>query len=228
VPGLRTPAVILAVALLATACGSALPTSDVTSAPTATPAGEATPAPATDAPATEAPTEAPTEPPTPEPTEAPTVEPTDAPSGEPTPTTPAGGAEACTGTDDNREFFASIARAVDWSVLCGVLPKGWYVSTGRYRTGNGGWMYIGYKGPGGATMWLYQGSYCATQGGCPAVGTDLGEAALGPLGGTLHETADGYAVVVDPGSTPSWVMVTSGLDQAATLQLAAAAAEVGE
>jgi len=232
--------VALAVAVLAAACGGATPSSDATTVPTpSAQATQATDAPATGAAPTEAPTEppseAPTEPPseaptdapTEPPTETPTGEPTDEPSAGPTATAPAGGADACTGSDANREFLSSIARAVDWTVLCGVLPRRWFVGEGRYRTANGGWMYITYNGPTGAKLGFYEGSYCATQGGCPALGADLGQAALGPFDGTLHEIAGGYAVVVDPGSTPSWLMTTSGLDQPTTLQLAAAAAEVG-
>jgi hypothetical protein len=229
VPGLRAPLIALALAVLVAACGGATPSSDATTAPTpSTQATQATGAPATEVPPTEVPpTEQPTSAPTDEPTETPAVEPTEEPSAGPTATAPAGGADACTGSDANREFLSSIARAVDWPVLCGVLPKRWFVGEGRYRTANGGWMYITYNGPGGARVGLYQGAYCATQGGCPALGADLGPAALGPFDGTLHEVADGYAVVVDPGSTPSWLLTTTGLDQATTVQLAGAAVEVG-
>ena len=232
VPGFRAPAIVLAlaVALIAAACGGTAPTSDVTTAPTAavTPTPAATPSPPTDAPATDAPTEAPTGPVTEPPTEAPSVEPPGGePSAAPTATSAAGGAEACSGSDANREFLAKFARAVDWPVLCGVLPKRWFVGSGTYRTANGGWMFITYNGPNGARLGFYEGSYCEAQGDCPVLGTDLGPAPLGPLAGTLYATDDGYAVVVDPGSVPTWVMTTTGLDEATTLQLAAAAAEVG-
>jgi hypothetical protein len=116
---------------------------------------------------------------------------------------------------------------VDWPVLCGVLPRAWFVDDGKYRLANGGWMRIGYKGPGGATLWLHQGAACATNGGCDPSGDELGAAALGPLGGTLFETGDGFAILVAPGENPSWYLATTGLDQATTVQLAARLAEVG-
>lgn len=137
------------------------------------------------------------------------------------------GAAACSGNLSNREFFEGIARAVEWPVLCGVLPKGWFVSQGAYRLANGGKVIVGYKGPGGAAITLSEGAYCLTDAaGCTPSGSDLGEATLGPLGGTLYETTDGYAIVVAAGENPGWSMTTRGLTQETTVSLGAALAQV--
>jgi hypothetical protein len=138
-----------------------------------------------------------------------------------------GAAEACTGSDDNRAFFEGIARAADWTVLCGVLPGGWFVSQGSYRLANGGKLLIGYKGPGGATIALSQGAFCSSADGCVPDGSEVGAAALGPLDATLYQTADGFAIVAAPGENPSWLMTTTGLDRESAVGYAAALAEVG-
>jgi hypothetical protein len=141
-------------------------------------------------------------------------------SGEPT--RAPNGAEACSGSADNRDFFLGIAKAVEWPVLCGVLPRGWFVSQGSYRLANGGKLLVGYKGPAGAAIALSQGAFCADDDGCVPSGEDLGAVALGPLDGTLYETADGYAILAAAGENPSWLMTTKGLDRATTEKLAAA------
>ena len=138
-----------------------------------------------------------------------------------------GPATACSGSDDNREFYDGVAAAVDWTVLCAVLPKGWYVSTGSYRLANGGRMLIGYKGPGGATLRLSEGAFCLDASGCVPPGTDGDEVPLGPLTGTLVRLDDGgIAVVADRGRNPSWLLETDGLDEATARAFAAALAVV--
>ncbi len=138
------------------------------------------------------------------------------------------GAAACSGNLSNREFFEGIAKAVEWPVLCGVLPKGWFVSQGAYRLANGGKVIVSYKGPSGAAITLSEGAYCLTDAaGCTPSGSDLGEATLGPLGGTLYETTDGYAIIVAAGENPGWSMTTRGLTQETTVSLGAALAQVG-
>ncbi len=220
--------------MLAATCGGSPPASDGSAAPTAAPTTwpSLSAAPATGVvPATEPPSGTPTDSPAASPsatfTESPAASPTETPTDDPSASTPTGRAEACTGTDENRAFFDAIANAVDWPVLCGVMRKGWYLQSGRYRTGNGGWVYVEYAGPGGATLRLDEGSSCAVNGGCDTGGTDLGPAALGPLDGTLLQTGTGFAVVAAPGERPMWYLATTGLDQATTVQLAAALAEVG-
>lgn len=225
---------VLLVALLVAACGGSTPPSDAGSpAAVTTPSAPASAAPAS-APASAAPSASSTSSATPveSPAGSPSSEPvgSDVPSDAPTPSaTGAGGsADACTGTADNRAFYGHLAASVSWAVYCPVLPSGWFVSTGSYRLANGGKLEISYKGPGGATLALSEGSFCTDGTGCVPSGTDSGGAAFGAMQGTLVTTdAGGFAIVVDRGQQPSWLLVTSGVDQATTASFGAAMARVG-
>ena len=116
---------------------------------------------------------------------------------------------------------------MSWDVYCAVLPKGWTVSSGTYRLANGGKLIISYKGPAGATLTLSEGSFCTDGSGCVPSGSEAGDASFGSMGGTLVATdAGGFAIVASRGETPSWLMVTGGLDQATTTSLGAALALV--
>jgi hypothetical protein len=231
---LRLVLLIALVALLA-ACGGSAPSSaasrspeaspQVTEAPLTTeePVGSEDPATSEDPGATDEP--APTDEPvaTDEPVQSEDPVASDLPSAE-----PGEGAAACSGNASNREWFQRIARAVDWPVLCGVLPKGWFVGAGTYRLASGGKLVISYKGPGGASIVLSEGAYCLSDAtACTPAGSEVGEAALGPLGGTLYETTDGYAIVVSPGENPGWLMTTKGITREATVSLGADLAQVG-
>lgn len=152
----------------------------------------------------------------------PTVEPspTDARTAPPTPAG-AGSAAACSGDDRNQDFYASMAAAVDWTVYCPVLPDGWFVDDGRYRLAGGGWLEISYDGPGEARLSLRQGAFCTTGDGCVPGGQTLGQTAFGDRTGDLVATDDGtFAMVVDRGATPSWLLVVSGLDEAGARTIA--------
>lgn len=153
------------------------------------------------------------------------------PGATPTASTAGGVADACTASDANRAFLAKVAGAVDWAVLCAVLPGRWFMSAGSYRLAHGGKLVLGYKGPGGATLALSEGAFCTGAGaadGCVPAGTDAGDAALGPLEGTLVRLDDGgFAIVVDRGSNPSWLLEAQGLDEATTVSLGKAVVEVG-
>ena len=190
-------------ALLVAACGGSDDATPNPSAPTASASAPLGPSASTpDDPASAGPTPAPSSEPLP--TE-------DAPSDAPTEAPDPGSASACTGTDANRDFFASVAASVDWSVYCPVLPSGWFVEGGQYRLAGGGWLEIAYEGPDGQSLALRQGAPCTGEG-CPPSGTDLGEAAYGDLAGTLLDLSGGrFAVVVEPGANPSWTLVTDGL-----------------
>lgn len=224
-PNLR-PLLALALALTIAACGASTPSSEASavsepSVPasepaTGTPTETAAPAETEELPTEEVPTLEPIET---EPVES--VDPSASPDGS------AGAAATCSGNDDNRTFYGGVAVAVDWTVLCAVLPKGWYVSAGYYRLANGGRLVIGYKGPGGATLNLSEGAFCADDSGCVPAGTDGGDVPLGPMKGTLVRLDDGgFGIVVDRGLNPSWLLVTHGLDEATTLALGAAQAVV--
>ncbi len=225
-------AALILVALLVAACGSTLDSSsagptgssatgDGPSAAASTPVETASAAPGdSQAPASAVPGD-------PTASTAPTDSQTPSGSAEPAASAVPGGADACSGSDANRAFYANLARSVSWQVFCAVLPKGWFVSSGSYRLANGGKLLISYKGPGGATLSLSEGAFCSDGSGCVPAGTDTGDAAFGSLAGTLVTVdAGGFAIVAARGQTPSWLMVTQGLDQATTVSFGAALAEV--
>jgi hypothetical protein len=136
---------------------------------------------------------------------------------------PADAVEACTGTDDNRAFFAGAAENLDWPVYCPALPARWFVSTGSYSGVGEGRVTISYKGPSGATLSLHEGAFCDDGDGCVAAGTDAGDAVFGDKTGMLVVLDDGgYAIVVDRGSSPSWLAIATGIDEAAFREIAAA------
>ena len=139
-----------------------------------------------------------------------------------------GGAQACSGSDANRDFYASMAAAVDWTVYCPVLPGGWFVKDGQYRLASGGWLEITYVGPGNAGITLRQGAFCAEADGCVPAGREVGTTAFGDRTGTLIAGADGsWAVVVDRGANPSWLLVVAGLDEATARSVAEQLLTVG-
>jgi hypothetical protein len=220
-PPVRRLLALAALALVvAAACGdgtAATPSSEATDGGP-TPTAPST-APGTDAPASSEPSAVPSD--------APASEaPSDAPASEEPTATPDPAAAQCTGTDANRDFFASVASAVSWSVYCPVLPAGWFVEGGQYRLAGGGWLEIAYEGPEGESLALRQGAPCETAD-CVPSGTDLGPADYGDLAGTLLDLGNGrYAVVVDPGANPSWTLVTDGLAEADARQIAADLAAV--
>jgi hypothetical protein len=128
---------------------------------------------------------------------------------------PANAVDACTGTEDNRGFFADAAADLDWPVYCPALPTRWSVTTGNYRGQGIGQLTITYRGPGGATLSLHQGAFCDDGDGCVAAGTESGDAPFGDQSGTLVMLdGGGYALVVDRGAQPSWLAVGEGLDEA--------------
>ncbi len=159
---------------------------------------------------------------TPEPSlpAAPSVEPVATPSPssavEPSPSASAGSGAAahCSGSDDNRLFFADAAVVLNWTVYCAVLPSGWFVDTGGYRRAGGGRLEIAYRGPGGARLELREGAFCTDGSGCVPSGTESGDAPFGDQTGTLIATDDGgWAVVVDRGAAISWLAVGSGIGE---------------
>jgi hypothetical protein len=154
---------------------------------------------------------------TPAPTVAPTASPTPAetPTESPTFSPEANSVEGCTGTDDNRAFFAEAAADLDWPVYCPALPVRWSVATGSYSGQGVGRLVISYNGPGGAGLSLHQGAFCDDGDGCVAAGTDSGDAPFGDQTGTMVVLdGGGYAIVVDRGAHPSWLAVGQGLDEA--------------
>lgn len=192
----------------------ALPGSEPTpGGPDPTPAGQVTPEPRT---------------PEPQPTAAATgepVRPTPAATAAQTPPPPAGTA-ACTGTEENQAFYAAVASAVDWSVYCPSLPRGWLVQSGQYRLADGGRLQITYRGPNGSWLMLQEGAFCPA-GDCVPPGDDRGEVPFGDRSGTLVRTADGFAVSVGAGERPSWLLLVNGQTEEAVRAIAADLVRVG-
>ncbi len=232
----RALATLAIVALLLAACGGgeATPASTIVptpgpsgTAPTAEPTSDASQQPPTDEPT---PTAEPTE--TDEPTEAPTDEPTATPTDEPTatpgPTAPQGGAAACTGSDDNRVFYAGVADAVAWDVYCPVLPAGWFVETGTFSASRGGKMEISYKGPGGRRIAIREGAYCAGTSDCPPSGSDAGPASFGDRPARLLDVGDGAWLVLDEAGDLNWEARGTGMDGPTLASYTAAFARVGD
>ncbi|MEO6207550.1 MAG: hypothetical protein ABIP77_06315 [Candidatus Limnocylindrales bacterium] len=124
-----------------------------------------------------------------------------------------GTAATCSGTPENREFFAAVAAAVSWPVYCPVLSDGWFVDAGQYGLAGGAWMEVSYRGPNGARIEFREGAICGRTD-CGLDGADLGAAEFGSLVGTIHDQGgDRYEVVVDPGASPSWILLATGMSE---------------
>jgi hypothetical protein len=140
---------------------------------------------------------------------------------------PDGPAAACTGNDDNRDFYAELAEDVGWQVYCPVLPQGWFVGSGQYSGATGGRLEITYRGPGGAGLMVQEGAFCASDDGCVPAGEELGTTDFADTSGSLIATDGGYAIVVNRGAQPSWLLTISGVGEAAARQIGAGMAPVG-
>ena len=137
------------------------------------------------------------------------------PSGSPSP------AAACSGNEDNQRFYAGAAAGLRFDVYCAVLPSGWRISSGSWSGTSGGMIEVLYKGPNGATLQLSQGAVCGDDE-CPDATPNLGSASFGNLDGSLVETDDGFAVVVDGSAPTYYVATTTGLDEGETRDVAEA------
>jgi hypothetical protein len=155
----------------------------------------------------------------------------------PTPPTPSpnpgassgseGSASACSGSDGNRDFFADAAGDLAWPVYCAVLPRGWFVDTGEYRLGNGGYLTITYEGPGGALFEIRQGAVCQATDDCEPGGAVIGEASFADRTGTLVDLGAGdLAVIVDPGAALTWLATGTALEESLFRAIAADLVEV--
>ena len=134
----------------------------------------------------------------------------------------------CTGTDENRDFFADSAQSVEWTVYCAVLPDGWVVDTGSYRLANGGKLEIAYRNRTGSRLELHEGAFCTDGSGCLPAGSEAGETRFGERTGTLIAAGDGsWAVSVDGGEAISWLAVGRGMDETAFRSAAAGLIVVG-
>ena len=100
--------------------------------------------------------------------------------------------------------------------------------TGRYRLASGGRLEISYRGPGGATFTLREGAFCGDPDGCVPSGPEAGPAAFGALDGTMIAADDGsWAIVVDAGANPSWLLVAEVASEEAARDLGTSLVAVG-
>ena len=140
-----------------------------------------------------------------------------------------GSADACSGTAENRDFYAALAASVAWDVYCATLPQGWFVESGSYRLSNGGQLSITYKGPGGARLAVREGGYCAGHPDCIPAGTDAGAARFGDRDARLLDIGNGsWLVVVVPTADVGWQAVGTGMDGTALGAYTAAFARVDQ
>jgi hypothetical protein len=125
-----------------------------------------------------------------------------------------GPAAACAGTDANRAFYVTVADHVTWDVYCPVLPKGWIVDAGTYRTSSGGWLKIVYKASGGRRFELREGAFCSDPATCAPTGVEIASGPFGDREATAVAVEDGgFAMSVDSGQKISWVAIGKGIDE---------------
>lgn len=217
---------LLLVPVLLAACGSTGPTSQATSGPPAASQGSSAPSGQASPPAGST---SPGESTTPGESAAPAESPTPSESASAAPSASPGAADACTvANDSNRQVFVAVAAGVDWPVLCAVLPSGWTFQGFHYSLRSGGSINppVHYT-KGSRTLDLYEGAFCTTADGCVPPGTETTDAALGPLTGTFVRLDDGgFAIVVDRGASPSWLLVAHGIGGAKTRAFGEAVVEV--
>ena len=182
---------------------------------------------------TPSPTAVPTPAPTAVPVATPIEVPTDSPSPteSPTATTPvvhAMPASFCTGTANNKAFWAEVAGKVSWDVYCPVFPAGWFVKTGNYETGAGGKVTMTYKGPSGAIVELDEGNFCFGAADiCGPSATTVGPVFLADLPATLVTLrGGGNAIYVAPGTTHAYLLSGTGISQQTLLSFAATLSKV--
>jgi hypothetical protein len=149
-----------------------------------------------------------------------------APSESPSPGS--GSAAACSGTDNNRDFYADAAHALGFSVYCAVLPRGWFVDQGDYQLKSGGQLHITYKGPSGASLELIERGPCGEGDDCIPSGTEEGDRSFGDLPATLVKLDDGGLMIAAENVTDGrWWIIGRGVDEVTLTQIAADLTLVG-
>jgi hypothetical protein len=149
---------------------------------------------------------------------------TTAPTGAPTAVAtaaPTSRAAACTGSADNKAFFADAARDLSFDVYCAVAPSGWSLSSASYILPNGGYLNVEYHN-GSAAFTLREGAWCPPDKACIAHGPAVGAASFDGLAGTLCLNTGTYTLEVGTWANQRYLMVASGLTQAQVTSLAAA------
>jgi hypothetical protein len=75
---------------------------------------------------------------------------------------------------------------------------------------------------------LQEGSYCTAGADCVPPGEEIGAAAFGDREGTLVRIDGGWAVAVDRGQQPSWLLMVTGVDEARARTIAGDLLRVGD
>jgi hypothetical protein len=216
----------LATLLVAALVGACVGGSSATEAPSAT--GSAEPSPVvpieTVSPASGSPAPLPSDPAE---SEAPSDSPGAESSGSPPPSDEPGSADACSGTDNNRDFYADAAHALAFDVYCPVLPRGWFVDEGEYQLRGGGLLQISYKGPAGAVLDLLERGPCQAGDDCLPAGTQEGTAMFGNRSAELVAKEDGSLMVVAEAPDGQWWISGTRVDEASLTEIAADLVLVG-
>jgi hypothetical protein len=223
--GRTGPAVIvLAAAFLFGACSAETAAPSASEPPALTPIPVVTPA-AT--PSDSAGSQPPSDDPNATPSDDPNATPGD-PYASPSPTP--GAAAACSGTEGNRAFYVNVADHVQWNVYCAVLPKGWIVEAGSFRTtSSGGWMKIAYKASGSRHFELREGAFCTDPATCVPTGTELAPGSFGDRQATILQVEDGgFAALVNRGEKLQFAAIGKGMDEATFRAYAGALILVGD
>jgi hypothetical protein len=216
----------LATLLVAGLVGACAGGTSATDTPSATDSAEPSPALPieTAPPASESAAPLPTDPVESEsPSEAPGAE----SSGSPPPSDEPGSADACSGTDNNRDFYADAAHDLAFDVYCPVLPRGWFVDEGEYQLRGGGILQISYKGPGGAALDLLERGPCQAGDDCMPAGTQEGSAMFGNRSAELVAKDDGSLMVVAEAPDGQWWITGTRVDEASLTEIAADLVLVG-
>jgi hypothetical protein len=140
------------------------------------------------------------------------------------PTASPGTAAACSGNDNNRDFFDDAAADMSWPVYCAVLPDGWFLEDGSYRLANLGHHEATYRGPGGVQVAIVQGNLCDGEDAdaCTPRDAVIGPSAFGDRDGELARLGNGLVLDVDRGTTPTWRATGTGLTEEAFRAICAA------
>jgi hypothetical protein len=218
-PSLTLFAGALVVAFAGAACsGSAQPTPTAVVTPTLTAGETVVPTPVLTAEPTATVTAAPSASPSMSASAAPSPSPSHTASARPT-----SPPSVCTGWSGNQAFFPAAARKMGFPVYCVRMGKGWSLSSADYEMPQTGrWLKLTYRGPGGATVSLFQGAFCLTSpAACSPNKTILATGSFASLSGDLDLTVSGFAIYVNPGTKTAYQITCTGLSQLAFQNIAA-------
>jgi hypothetical protein len=142
---------------------------------------------------------------------------------------PTSRAEACSGNQTNKDFFAEAAAKEKFAVYCAVLPTKWWIQSGKYTLPNGGYVVLGYKNSAGGIIEFDQGAYCLTSpAACSPHIATIGPVPLGDMTGilTVIDATPTYGIFVAPGTTHAYAFAGRGMTQAQIKAWAAAIIKV--